>query len=613
MCAVVAYTGFRDASALLFEGLKKLEYRGYDSAGLALQDQGKLIVVKTAGSIEALQRKAEGKLNRSTTGIGHSRWATHGRPTDENAHPHVSCCDTIALVHNGIIENHHLLRAWLRDRAGHRFRSQTDTEVLVHLMEEYYDGDLLGAVLKAIGRVEGSYALAVLAAGEPSRLVCARKESPLIIGLGENENFVASDIPALLAHTRRTYIMEDGEVASITPSGVDIFDGRGQRVTKKIFEVGWSAVAAEKGGHAHFMFKEILEQPLAIRETLRRRINSATGKVNLSELEFDPELLRTLEKIYIVACGTSHHAGLAGKYVLENLVGLPVEVDLASEFRYRDPLLIPQKHLVVVISQSGETADTLAALRLSRKKGVTILAVTNVVGSSVSREADRVLYTRAGPEVAVASTKAYLTQLVALYLLALYLGDVRAAVSPEMQVELARELTALPAHLDTVLAVKNLDRLQVFSRRLAGWEHAFFLGRNLDFAVAMEGSLKLKEVSYIHAEALPAGELKHGALALITEGFPTIVLATQEALFKKTLSNIQEIIARGGVVFAVTPEGHREIASQADAVFYLPPVNGLFMPILAVVPLQLIAYYTAVARRCPVDRPRNLAKSITVE
>lgn len=613
MCAVVAYTGFRDAPALLFEGLKKLEYRGCDSAGLALQDQGKLLVVKAAGSIDALQQKTMGRLNRSSTGIGHSRWATHGRPTDENAHPHVSCCETIALVHNGIVENHHALRTWLSNAAGHCFRSQTDTEVLVHLVEEYYNGDLLEAVFKAIERVRGSYALAVVSSREPHRLICARKEIPLIIGLGENENFVASDIPALLDYTRRTHIMEDGEVASITPAAVDLFNGRGQRVSKKIFEVKWDAGTAEKGGHAHFMLKEILEQPFAVRETLRGRINDSTGRVDLSELELDPNLLQSLEKIYIVACGTSYHAGLVGKHVLEKLVKLPVEVDLASEFRYRDPLLVPGKHLVVVISQSGETADTLAALRLSRKKGVVILAVTNVVGSSVSREADQVLYTRAGLEVAVASTKAYLTQLVALYLLALFLSEIRNTLAPEEQVQLACDLAALPAHLDQILVSEKQAELQAYSHRLACWENAFFLGRNLDYAVAMEGSLKLKEISYIHAEAFPAGELKHGALALVTPGFPAIVLATQEALFEKTLSNVQEIAAREGSVFVVTLEGHGEAAHQADAVFYLPRATALFAPVLAVIPLQLIAYYTAVARNCPVDRPRNLAKSITVE
>jgi glutamine---fructose-6-phosphate transaminase (isomerizing) len=613
MCGIVGYTGSKEAFNVLIDGLKKLEYRGYDSAGIALQNDGRLDVAKAAGSIADLEKQTRGKFKPVTIGIGHTRWATHGRPTDENAHPHVSCCDNFAVVHNGIIENHQALRTRLRDEDGHRFRSQTDTEVLAHLIEEYYNGDLLQAVRDAVKRVEGSYAMVVLSAREPGRLVCARKDSPLVIGLGEGENFVASDIPALLAHTRNTYILEDGEFASLTPAGVEVTDIRGDKVDKQVFEVKWDAVAAEKGGYDHFMLKEIMEQPVAVRETLRQRIDDAAGRVTLNELAFDPDEIRALEKIFIVACGTAYHAGLVGKFAIEKLVGLPVEVDLASEYRYRDPLLQKGKHLVIVISQSGETADTLAALRLSRESGVKVLAITNVIGSSVSREADQVLFTWAGPEVAVASTKAYLTQLIALYLVALYLGEIRNTVAPALSAELVRGLRALPDQLGLVLAGERLEELRAYAARLARWEDAFFLGRNLDYAVAMEGSLKLKEISYIHAEAYAAGELKHGTLALITEGIPVITLATQQAVLEKTLSNVQEVNARGGSVFAVTQEENREVAKQVDAIFYLPAVNDLLAPVLTAVPLQLIAYYAAVARNCSVDKPRNLAKSVTVE
>lgn len=613
MCGIVGYTGTKEVFDVLINGLKKLEYRGYDSAGLALQDDGRLQVAKAAGSIANLEKQTRGKLKPVTVGIGHTRWATHGRPTDENAHPHVSCCENFAVVHNGIIENHQALRTWLRDEEGHRFRSQTDTEVLAHLVEEFYDDDLLEAVRQVADKVEGSYAMVVISAKDPGRLVCARKDSPLVIGLGEGENFIASDITALLAHTRRTYILEDGEFASITADGVEISDARGRSINKQVFEVKWDAVAAEKGGYDHFMLKEIMEQPTAVRETLRQRLDTSAGKVTLSELGFCPEEIRALDKIFIVACGTAYHAGLVGKFAIEKLVGLPVEVDLASEFRYRDPLLVKDKHLVIVVSQSGETADTLAALRLAKKKGVKVLAVSNVVGSSVSREADEVLFTWAGPEVAVASTKAYLTQLITLYLITLYLGDIRGTMAPELTAELVQGLRDLPGLLGRILAEERLEELRAYAARLARWEDAFFLGRNLDYAVAMEGSLKLKEISYIHAEAYAAGELKHGTLALITEGIPVIALATQSAVLEKTLSNVQEVNARGGSVLAITQEGRKEVAKQVDAIFYLPPVNDLLAPVLTAVPLQLIAYYTAVARGCSVDKPRNLAKSVTVE
>ncbi len=612
MCGIVGYTGPKEVKAILIDGLKKLEYRGYDSAGVALQHDGRLEIHKAAGSVADLEKILADGSNAVSVGIGHTRWATHGRPTDENAHPHCSCCEEIALVHNGIIENHRALRNWLSEEAGHKFCSETDTEVLAHLVEEYYEGDLLKAVRKAVARVEGSFALVVVSSRETGRLVCARQDSPLIIGLGDGENLVASDIPALLAHTRKTKVLEDGEFASVTSEGVEISDAEGKLLDKEIFEITWDIEAAEKGGFDHFMLKEIMEQPVAVKETLRQRIDNASGKVNLSELNFTVEELTSLEKIHIIACGTAYHAGLLGKAVIEKIAKVSAEVDVASEFRYREPLLT-ENQLVIVISQSGETADTLAALRLARQKGVKVLAITNVVGSSVSREADEVFYTWAGPEIAVASTKAYLTQLIALYLFALYLAETRGSIDPPVYDELVSGLKALPGHITTILSEENLAKLRTYCDHLSQWDSAFFVGRNLDYPVAMEGALKLKEISYIHAEAYAAGELKHGPLALIVEGIPVIALVTQKAVSDKTLSNIQEVKARGGAVFAITREGFDEVARQVEFVFYLPRVSDVLAPVLTVVPTQLIAYYAALARGSSVDKPRNLAKSVTVE
>ncbi len=611
MCGIVGYTGNGKANAVLVEGLKKLEYRGYDSAGVALQHENRLLISKAAGSVSDLEKALDESGNRATAGIGHTRWATHGRPTDENAHPHSSCGKEIAIVHNGIIENHQRLRNRLLDE-GHEFRSETDTEVLAHLIETYYEGDLLEAVFKAVEKIEGSCALVAISSEEPGRLVCARRDSPLIIGLGEGENLVASDIPALLAHTRKTKVLEDGEFASITAEGAEIYDSSGRVIDREIFEIKWDIEAAEKGGFDHFMLKEIMEQPDAVKETLRQRVDPESGKVILSELGLTAEEIGRLEKIHIIACGTAYHAGLLGKAVIEKLAKIPVEVDVASEFRYREPLL-NENHLAIVISQSGETADTLAALRLARRQDLKVLAITNVVGSTVSREADEVLYTWAGPEIAVASTKAYLTQLIALYLLALYFGDARGSAEPELVLELVSGLKALPGQLKAVLSEESLSRLRAYCDHLSKWESAFFVGRNLDYAVAMEGALKLKEISYIHAEAYAAGELKHGPLALIEDGIPVIALVTQKAVFEKTLSNIQEVNARGGAVFAITMEGFDDVARQVESVFYLPPANEILAPVLSVVPTQLISYYTALARGSSIDKPRNLAKSVTVE
>jgi glucosamine--fructose-6-phosphate aminotransferase (isomerizing) len=613
MCGIVGYTGTGDAKAVIIEGLKKLEYRGYDSAGLALQIEETLVVTKAAGSVAALENAMLNSPGSAVAGIGHTRWATHGRPTDENAHPHSSCCGEIALVHNGIIENYRSLRQKLQDAGDkHKFTSETDTEILAHLIEDNYSGDLFEAVRSALKGVKGSYALVVLSSREPGRIVCARQDSPLVIGLGNSENLVASDIPALLAHTRRTIVLEDGEFASVTSEKVEVFDATGQPVDKDVLEITWDIEAAEKSGYEHFMLKEIMEQPAAVKETMRQRIDLAKKRVDLAELGFDPEELKKLDKIYLVACGTAYHAGLLGKAIIEKLAGIPVEVDVASEFRYREPLLA-KNQLAVVISQSGETADTLAALRLARRSGLKALAVTNVVGSSVSREADHVFYTWAGPEIAVASTKAYLTQLIALYLLAIYIGEVRGYLEPKLAAELIAGLNQLPDLLKEILAESSVSKLKDYCHHLSKWESAFFVGRNLDYPVAMEGALKLKEISYIHAEAYAAGELKHGPLALIVEGIPVIALATQSAVLDKTLSNIQEVNARGGAVFAITQVGFEDVARQVDSVFYLPQVNDILAPVLSAVPTQLIAYYAAIARGGSVDKPRNLAKSVTVE
>lgn len=608
MCGIVGYIGARPAIPILLEGLEKLEYRGYDSAGVAVCDGKELRVVKKEGKLTVLKEEVAGTDLPGTVGIGHTRWATHGRPSDINSHPHRDCRGRIAVVHNGIIENYLELKEELLAK-GHKFASETDTEVIPHLIEEYYNGDIVEAVRQTVARLHGSYALVVLCEEEPDKLVAARKDSPLVVGLGEGEYFLASDIPAILGHTRRTYILEDGEMVVVNRDGVLITDAAGNPVEREVFEVKWDAVAAEKGGYPHFMLKEIHEQPRALRDTLSGRLKE-NGRVNLPELEPLADRLARLQRMYIVACGTAYHAGVVGKYVIEKMARLPVEVDIASEFRYRDPILGPED-LLVVISQSGETADTLAALREAKKRGATVVAVTNVVGSSVSREADAVLYTWAGPEIAVASTKAYTTQLLLMFLLALKLAEIRGKTTPECS-EIAEAIHRLPAAVEAVLS-REEEIKAVADDYCRACTSTFFIGRGLDYAVAMEGSLKLKEISYIHAEAYAAGELKHGTLALIEEGVPVIALATQPDLFEKTLSNIKEVKARAARVLALAVEGNRDIEKEADRVFYLPALHPVVLPVVTVVPLQLLAYYAAVARGCDVDKPRNLAKSVTVE
>ncbi|HHU86818.1 MAG: glutamine--fructose-6-phosphate transaminase (isomerizing) [Pelotomaculaceae bacterium] len=610
MCGIVGYIGPRKAVPILIESMEKLEYRGYDSAGLAIPGRDSLLVLKKEGGLSALKEKLNGQGYDARAGIGHTRWATHGKPSDANAHPHTDCTGHFAVVHNGIIENYLSLKEWLQSEGGHTFCSQTDTEVLPHLVEHYYEGDLVEAVLKAVPKLEGSFAMAVISAGEPEKLVAVRQDSPLVVGLGEGEYFLASDVPAVLKHTRSIYILNDGEVAVLEAGGIQVLDLKGNKVEKEVTEIKWKAEEAEKCGYEHFMLKEIHEQPRALRDTLGGRISADGAGVVLDEVTISPEEIRGLKKVFVTACGTAYHAGLVGKYVMERLVRLPVEVDIASEFRYRQPIIGPGT-LVVIISQSGETADTLAALREAKRQGARVVAVTNVVGSSVAREADDVIYTWAGPEIAVASTKAYTTQLMSMYLLALHLAALRGTLEPGERGALLAEMKNLAAKAQRVL--DNSAVIREFAGEIAAGRSLFYMGRGLDYAVAMEGSLKLKEVSYIHAEAYAAGELKHGTLALIEENVPVVALATQEALFDKMVSNIQEVNARGASVLALAMEGLEEVEKVAKSVVYIPKTHPLLAPVLTVIPLQLLAYYTAVARGCDVDKPRNLAKSVTVE
>jgi glucosamine--fructose-6-phosphate aminotransferase (isomerizing) len=607
MCGIVGYTGPEQVTPILLEGLRRLEYRGYDSAGVAVLSGGNLTLRKSVGRLSRLEEKLQASPLAGMAGIGHTRWATHGRPSDQNAHPHLDCSGSIAVVHNGIIENYQRLRAKLAAE-GHPFRSETDTETLPHLIEEYYEGDLAEAVRRAVREAEGSYALAVIHRGEPDRLVAVRKDSPLVVGLGEGENYLASDIPALLPYTRRVYLLNDGELAVVTPGGVSVRDLDGRSVEKNVFEVKWDPEMAEKGGYEDFMLKEIHEQPRAIRDTLSGRLD--TDHVVLTEVKLTAEQVRSLRKVVMIACGTAFHAALVGKQVIERLTRLPVEAEVASEFRYRDPML-DEHTLAVVISQSGETADTLAGLRLAKARGARVVAITNVVGSSVAREAGDVIHTWAGPEIAVASTKAYLTQLVSLYLLALYLGERRGTTTAEQRAEIIAGLRKLPRAINAVLA--HAEKVQDLAKEFRNREDIFFIGRGLDYAVSLEGSLKLKEISYIHAEACAAGELKHGTLALIVEGVPVFALATQRKLYDKMLSNIKEVKARDATVVAIALEGDRDIHEAADHVLHIPDTLDFVTPVLSVVPLQLFAYYTAKARGCDVDKPRNLAKSVTVE
>ncbi|MBE3593170.1 MAG: glutamine--fructose-6-phosphate transaminase (isomerizing) [Thermoanaerobacter sp.] len=608
MCGIVGYIGDKQATPILLEGLTKLEYRGYDSAGIAILNDGNINIKKAKGRLNVLKDLVEKNNMVGTIGIGHTRWATHGEPSDTNSHPHLSQSGLIAVVHNGIIENYLPLKKWLLEE-GYNFISETDTEVVANLLEYYYNGDIVEALRKVLDRIEGSYALGVLCKDNPDMIVAARKEAPLIVGIGNGENFIASDIPAILKYTRNVYFLDDHEIAIIKKDSVEFIDVFGRKIGKSLFEVKWDVEAAEKGGYEHFMIKEIHEQPAAIKDTLRGRIID-DSEIVLDDVKITKEDLEKIDKIFIVACGTAYHAGVVGKYVIENLARIPVEVDVASEFRYRNPL-VNERTLTIVISQSGETADTIAALKEAKKKGSRVIAITNVVGSSVSREADDVLYTWAGPEIAVASTKAYTTQLIALYLVAMDLAIKRGTITKTKVMELCTELKKLPEKVQYLL--DNKDVIQKFASEHYNAKDVFYIGRGLDYAVAMEGSLKLKEISYIHSEAYPAGELKHGTLALVEEGTLVIALATQDDLFEKMLSNIKEVKARGGFVVAFAKQGNLQLEGVVDKVIYIPETLKELTPVLTVVPLQLLAYYMAVEKGCDVDKPRNLAKSVTVE
>ncbi|HEY5563623.1 MAG TPA: glutamine--fructose-6-phosphate transaminase (isomerizing) [Clostridiaceae bacterium] len=608
MCGIVGYVGKRQASPLLIQGLSKLEYRGYDSAGVAILVDGVINTTKCKGRLKNLEKKLEGSPLKGTVGIGHTRWATHGEPSDLNSHPHSNEKGTISVVHNGIIENYMSLREKLISH-GYEFHTETDTEVIPYLIDYYYEGDLTKAVMTAASRMQGSYAIGVICSSEPDKVVAVRKDSPLIVGIGKGEYFIASDIPAILNETREVYLLEDKEFVVMTAEGIKLLTEDGEEINKEIYHVTWNADAAEKGGYEHFMLKEIHEQPKAIRDTMASRI--ILGKeINLDKISITSEDIENIDRIYIVACGTASHAAYVGKNLIEKLARIPVEVDIASEFRYRDPI-INERTLVIAISQSGETADTLAAVREAKSKNARVIAVTNVVGSSISREAKDVLYTWAGPEIAVASTKAYITQLIAMYIVALFFSERKKTLSYEKIEEIKVALLGLPEKAEEVL--KNKEGIQKFASKTYMQKDMFFLGRGLDHAVAMEGSLKLKEISYIHSDAYAAGELKHGPIALIEKGTIVIALATQEMVFDKMVSNIREVVTRGAHVFGVTMEGNVAIENSVAEAFYIPKVMELLTPVLTVIPLQLFSYYIATMKGCDVDKPRNLAKSVTVE
>ena len=607
MCGIVGFTGTRAAAPVLLHGLERLEYRGYDSAGIAVLHDGKIQVEKVSGRIAKLCEKTKDGSNvPGSVGIGHTRWATHGAPTDQNAHPHVSNDGRFAVVHNGIIENYLELRKELI-RDGYVFQSETDTETIVHLLELYYDGDVKAAVMKTAARLEGSYALGIVCTDEPDALFAVREASPLILGIGVGENYFASDVTALVSHTKNVIYLEDGEFARLMPDSVTVYDCTGRELQKKVSRVTWSVEAAEKGGYEHFMLKEIMEQPAAVKAALAPRIHD--GRIKLDGFEITSEELKDVNKIVITACGSAYYAGCSGRYAIERLCRIPVQVELASELRYADPM-VDDHTLVLVISQSGETADTIAALKECKARGAKVIGVVNVVGSTIAKLADHTLYTFAGPEIAVATTKGYTTQLAVLYLFALYISDKLGRIDAESYAALVKELQHLPRKIQQTIDM-NWQLPNVASRYSS--HSLFFIGRNTDYAVALEGALKMKEISYLHAESYAAGELKHGTIALIEENQPVIAVCCNEALMDKTLSNIVEVKARGAKVLALSFKGNKKIVSQADDVIFIPRVETVFSAALAVVPLQLLAYYAAKEKGCDIDKPKNLAKSVTVE
>lgn len=611
MCGIVGYVGKKQAAPILLDGLSRLEYRGYDSAGMAVYDGEKIVISKTTGRLKVLSELThDGTTMSGHIGIGHTRWATHGEPSDVNAHPHFNKDQSIAVVQNGIIENYLKLRKLLQDR-GYQFLSETDTEVVVHLLDYYYnryDKNPLTAVTKVIHRVEGSYALGIMFADHPDVMYSVRKDAPLIVGIGEDGNLIASDVPAVLKYTRDVYFIENEEVAVLTEKSIEFFNMDGDPLRKESRHIDWDINAAEKGGYEHFMLKEIYEQPKAVRDTISPRIRD--NSIVIEELGMTDEEIRAVKKIHIAACGSAYHTGVTSKYVFEGLARIPVEVDLASEFRYRDPIL-EEGALVIIISQSGETADSLAALRLAKERGITTLGIVNVVGSSIAREADKVMYTWAGPEIAVATTKAYSCQLVAQYLLALKFAQVRGQITDAQLGEYLHEMEMLPNQIESLL--DNKQKIQKFANRYVAAKDVFFIGRGIDYAISLEGSLKLKEISYIHSEAYAAGELKHGTISLIEDGTLVAAVVTQEELYKKTISNIVEVRTRGAYVLAVTNEDNIEIEKTADCVIYIPKTSRYFTNSLAIIPLQIFGYYVSVGKGLDVDKPRNLAKSVTVE
>ncbi len=609
MCGIVGYVGEGHAKERIIDGLKRLEYRGYDSAGIALPINGRIEIRKHVGEIKNLEKIIGDPAYDSSVGIGHTRWATHGAPSDLNAHPHANGDNSIAIVHNGIIENYQEIKEWLVRDYGVKFKSETDSEVIAHLIGIYYDGDLLQAVNRAVEQMRGAYAVAAIAAAEPDKIVAVRKDAPLVAGIGKGFNFIASDIPALLKYVREVYLIENNETVVLTKDDIKIYNEDGKVVKRDVFHVTWDADAAEKEGYEHFMLKEIHEQPKGIQETLVRRLNE-DGTINLDGISMTKEDIENFDKVYIVACGTAYHAGLVGKLVIEKMARVPVEVDIASEFRYRDPF-VDEKTLFIAISQSGETLDTLAALREAKRKGARILSVVNVVGSSVARESDDVFYTWAGPEIAVASTKAYTTQLICMYLIGLYMGSTKGTIEKDYYTQVLEELKLLPEKVEKLFGEE--DQIAALAKKYHRKDQVFYIGRGLDSGVSYEGSLKLKEISYINSFAIAAGELKHGTIALMEEETLVFALATQDFLYEKMVSNVEEIKARGARVVAIAKEGRTEIEQVADEVIYIPPCMDEVSPVLAVIPLQIFAYYVAKERGCNIDKPKNLAKSVTVE
>lgn len=608
MCGIVGYIGNEQAAPILLDGLAKLEYRGYDSAGIAVYDGTKVATLKSKGRLKVLSELShDGATLPGTVGIGHTRWATHGSPSDVNAHPHFNKEESIVVVHNGIIENYLKLKKKL-EKKGYEFISETDTEVIAHLLDYYYKGNPLEATTKIMHRMEGSYALGIIFKDHPEELYAVRKDSPLIVGHTENGNIIASDVPAVLKYTRDVYFIENEEIVRMTDSTMEFFTVDEEPIEKESTRIDWDINAAEKGGFEHFMLKEMYEQPKAILDTFSPRIKG--DDIVIEELKMSDDEIRAIKKIMIVACGSANHTGMTSKYIFEGLARIPVEVDLASEFRYRNPIL-EEGTLVIVVSQSGETADSLAALREAQARGAKVLGIVNVVGSSIAREADNVMYTWAGPEIAVATTKAYSSQLIALYLLAMKFAHARGTLDDAGLKEMLEDLQKLPEQVELLLNNKN--KIQKFANRYLAAKDVFFIGRGIDYAISMEGSLKLKEISYIHSEAYAAGELKHGTISLIEEGTLVAAVLTQEDLYKKMISNMEEVRTRGAFVMAVTNEGNTDVERVADYVIYIPETNRYFANSLAIIPLQLFGYYVSVGRGCDVDKPRNLAKSVTVE